>query len=226
MGRGRAARGRTGCRRPGVDRRGAPADELGRFGLAQRRQAQRREPVIAVRAGERGGQRGGQLALARGEGEQQRRGGRPAHQRRQRVDRRRIGPLQIVHADDQRARGGKPFEQVAEGSVGLVPVAMLGLELALAVQSVGPQRVREIGLELRRARAEHRVAIRRRARRQVGEQPRLADPRLALHGHDPARARGQILQHGGDRLALAGPPDQRGRRGVVHGTESPTRPVR
>ena len=97
---------------PRIDRARALSDELGRFGPAQRPERQRRESVIALGAGERSRQRGGHLALARGEREQHGGGGRPADQRRQRLDRCRISPLHVVHPHDQPARGGKPFERV------------------------------------------------------------------------------------------------------------------
>ena len=61
----------------------------------------------------------------------------------------------------------------------------------MGVQGLDPQRVRKIGLEFRRAPAEHRVPIRDRTRHQVREQPRLADPRLALDRHHRARAPGR-----------------------------------
>ena len=76
----------------------------------------------------------------------------------------------------------------------LVAVARCGIDLSpsrhMGVQDLDPQRVRKIGLEFRRAPAEHRVPIRDRTRHQVREQPRLADPRLALDRHHRARARG------------------------------------
>ena len=53
-----------------IDRRSARSDELGRLGLAQRRQPERGETVLAVRGRERRAERRRQLALPRREREQ------------------------------------------------------------------------------------------------------------------------------------------------------------
>jgi hypothetical protein len=183
-----------------VDRAGHLADELGRLGLAQRAQPQREHAVVALGAGQREREPLRQPALARGHREQHRRGGRPAHQRRQRLERRRIGPLHVVHPQHQGAHRGQPLEQVPEGAVDAMPVARRDLarhvpqrgqhrgeprgigepqarQAALAqirevgVERLGPERVGEVALELRRAGAEHRRAVGRGARRQMAEQP-------------------------------------------------------
>ena len=152
-------------------------------------------------AGERERQAVGQLALACGDREQHRRGGRPAHECRQGVERRGIGPVHVVHPDHQRPARGQPFEQVPQRPMRAVPVARLrrlgpsGRErgqqrregpgvgephpryAALAelgemvVERLRPQRVGEVALELRRARPEHQHAVRFCARQQVVEQP-------------------------------------------------------
>ena len=51
----------------------------------------------------------------------------------------------------------------------------------MPVERVDPQRERHVVLELGRAPAEHEVPARRRPARQLGQQARLADPRLAEH---------------------------------------------
>jgi hypothetical protein len=79
----------------------------------------------------------------------------------------------------------------------------------LLPQRLGPQRVREVRLELRGPRAQHVPA---RALRDVGEEARLADPRLALDDeHAPAGG-----DRRGDRLALGRASHEAGDRGSVH----------
>jgi hypothetical protein len=168
--------------------------------------------VLAVGGREGRAERRRQLALPRREREHHRRRRRPAHERGQGLDGRRIGPLHVVRPENERVRGGKRPEQLAQGPVRTVAVAVRRVAPGkIAVQGLGPERVRQIALELRRARPEHRAGT--GARDQVVEQPRLADPRLPFDGDDHARARGQRPQRGGDRLALRDPPDQ---RSLVH----------
>jgi len=91
----------------------------------------------------------------------------------------------------------------------------------VAVERLGEQRVREVGLELGGARLEHRAAAGGSRRRELAEQPRLADPRLALDRDDATRPPAQRPQRGRDRRALGGTTDERSRRrGGGHGDDS------
>jgi hypothetical protein len=183
-----------------VDGRGRLADELRRLGLAQRRQSQLEYAVFSVRAGERERQAVGQLAFAGRDREQHRRAGRPVQERRDGVERCRVGPVHVVHPDDQPAGQGQPLEQIPQSPVRSVAIARRRLRLSprergqhhperrgigephpghlvvahvreMVVEGLGPQRVGQIALELRGARTEHGHAVRRRTRRQMLEQP-------------------------------------------------------
>ena len=140
--------------------------------------------------------------------------------------------MDVVEADDQWARRGQPLEQVAERAVGAVAVGARPLANAqrrqhadqrvlvrepearhaslahrgqVAVERLGPERVGQVGLVLRRARLDHRAAL---GRRHVPQQPRLADARLALEHEQPGRTATQRGERGVDRLALARTSDQ------------------
>jgi hypothetical protein len=179
----------------GVDGRGGIADELGGLGRAQRRERDRRRAVLARRHGQRGGQHGRDLPGARRQRQQGRSGERPAHQRGERVERRRVGPVDVVEAEHER---GQALERVAQRRVHRMPIPVDGVP----ADRVPPQRVREVGLVLRRPPPAHRDAARLRALRQMGQQGRLADSRLALE-HDDARSPDrQRVQRAGERLAL------------------------
>jgi hypothetical protein len=88
----------------------------------------------------------------------------------------------------------------------------------VAVERLGEQRVREVGLVLRRARGEHRRVAGRGG--EVREQARLADPRLALDRHHAAPRPQRRL----DRRALHGAADQRSGRQRGHGASLPQTP--
>ncbi len=222
-----------------VDRARALPDQLGRLGLAERRQDQPRHAVLGRRGGQRRGHRGRSLSLARREGEEDRRARRPAHQRREGVDRCRIGPMDVVQAENERAGAGETLEEIAQRAVRAVPVTWRrcvreagqcrehpaertpigqaeARQPALAgggevrVQRLRPQRVGQVRLELGGPRMQHRAAVRGGGRRQVGEQERLADARLALDGDHRTGPRAQRPQRAGDRVALPSAPyDQR-----------------
>ena len=221
-----------------VDRSHVAADELRRLGLVERGEDQTGHAVLARRCGERGDDRLGQLSLTGRHCQQDGAGGRPVHERGQRVERAGIRPVEVVEPEHQRARGGEPLEQVAEGAVQAVavgaavrtaergqdrrqrgrvfdpqPCAAAVVELSqVRGERLGPDRVRQIVLELRRRGAEHQ-GVRRRPLGQLGKQPRLADPRLSLDGDHQAAGPGReprerIVQ----RLALSCAADQHGRR--------------
>jgi hypothetical protein len=105
-----------------VDRRRGVPDELCRVRLAERTRLQARHARLAHGAGERRGERCGQLSLARCQGEQHGGGGRPPHQRRERVQRCRVGPVHVVEAQDQRSCSRPALELLAQRSVRAVAV--------------------------------------------------------------------------------------------------------
>ncbi len=228
-----------------VDRRGRIADQLGRLRLAQGGELQREHAVLSLCAGERKAQLVGYLALARGHRKQHGRRGRPAHQRRQSVKRRRVGPVDVVQPDDQRADRRQSLEQIPQRPVRAMTIArrcsgrsiresgqqrpkLQGLGKAqlrhpaltqfreVTVQRLGPEHIGQITLEFRGARTEHGCAVRCSGRRQMCNQPRLADAGLALDlDHGPSLL-GQIAQRAGDRLALACPADHLRSSRVAH----------
>ena len=224
-------------------------DELGGLGLAERRERQVRDAPVARGAGQRGRERRRLDALARGDGDQHRAAGRPPHERGQRVDGAGVRPVDVVEPQHERPRAGEPLEQVAQGAVERVAVGRAGdavergergqrrrqrarlgeaeqrqpavAQLAqVRVQRLGPDGVRQVVLELRRRRAEHQAAGRRGALRQLGQQPRLADPRLAVDGHQlPGGAGAQPRERVVERLALTGASDQGGHGAGLSGRD-------
>jgi hypothetical protein len=151
--------------------------------------------------------------------------------------------VDVVEADDERARGGDPVQEVAQGAVRAVAVGRgrrdLGAQRGqqrrqgirigeaqprqpplaelrqMSVERLGPECVRQIALELRRARPHHLAAVRRRG--EVREEPRLADAGLALDGDDSAGPHAEGFERVGDRVALCGPADQ---RRLIHARDS------
>jgi hypothetical protein len=82
----------------------------------------------------------------------------------------------------------------------------------VAVERVGPERVGQVSLELRRPRGQHRASVGGRAGLEVDKQPGLADPGLALDRDDAAPFGVQRLERARDRLALTGASDEGRRR--------------
>ena len=200
----------------GIDRGGGLADQLGGFGAAERGQGESGGALLAERVGQRRGQARSKLSLAGRHRRQHRSVGGPADQRRQCVDRRAVGPVHVVQAQHERTRFREPAQQVAQRPVGAVAVgggrwpaglrerrdhgaqpAAVGQskarQLALAeprhviVQGFGPERERQIRLELRGPGAQNDAPALRCGVRQVSEQPRLADSRLALDREERPR---------------------------------------
>ena len=104
-------------------------------------------------------------------------GGRCSRTRRRRRADAGIGPVDVVEADDEVVERRKPLEQVAQRAMRAMAVGDRGAEARqplrvrqpepldaalaqlgqVAVERVGPQRVGQVGLVLRRARREHRA---------------------------------------------------------------------
>ena len=100
------------------------AEELRRVLLREAAQLQARERPGAVAALERGRQPVGKLPRARGEREQHRRRGRAAEQRADQLDRRRVGPVDVVEDQHQRLRRREPLEQLPDRAVGAVALVL------------------------------------------------------------------------------------------------------
>ena len=100
-----------------VDGRGRLADELDRLGLAQGAQHERRHALLPPRRVQRRLQARRRPARPRGEGQQHRAGRRSPDEGGEGVERRRVGPLHVVEAQHERARGGLPRELVAQRTV-------------------------------------------------------------------------------------------------------------
>ena len=126
------------------------------------------------------------------------------HERGERLDRPRVRPVHVVEADDQRGVGRDPLEMVAQLAMELVAVGPAVREPAL--QRLAPQRVRQVGLVLRRPGGEHAAPL--GLLHQVPEQPRLADSGLSFEHQHAALAGPQRGQRAGDRLAFPLAPHQ------------------
>ena len=211
----------------GVDGLRGRADERGRLLLVQRRRREPLERALPQRGGCCGGHRRRRLALARRRRHQHRARGQPPQQRRQRGGRGGVEPVRVVEPEQERGPGGERRQQVAQGPVHAVAVGGLGLgqraqrgqeagqgarvlqaeplDAPVAqhgVQRLGQRCVGEVELGLRGPRARHPEPVAVGARRQLGQQPRLADPRLALdhqgarrpvpHPSERARQRGEL----------------------------------
>ena len=139
------------------------------------RQAGELEPVeaaVAVGAIQRRAQPIGELARARGEHDQDAGAGRAAHQRGDEVDRRGIGPVDVVEDEHERARRGQPREQLAHRA--MRPVALV-LQQARPVIARGRDRrqhVRDLAERLvAQARQHPRVEARDVLVERVDEDP-------------------------------------------------------
>ena len=76
------------------------------------------------------------------------RGRRPAQQRAEQLDRRRVGPVEVVEHEHERLRRREPLEQRAHGAVAAIALV---LERDLAAARERRQRredVRELGLDV------------------------------------------------------------------------------
>jgi hypothetical protein len=107
-------------------------DQLGGLRLAQRCQEQRGHAPLRRGARQRGGQGPRNLTLSGRDGQQHARIRWARDERRQRVDRGRVGPMDVVEAEHQRPGVGKALEQVPQGAVRSMSVARRGLAGALA----------------------------------------------------------------------------------------------
>ncbi len=209
--------------------------------LGERQEREAGDAVLAHRGGEGRRERAGERALAHREREQDRAGGRPACERRERVEGAGIGPLDVVEAEHQRASGRGALEQVAQGAVEAVAIGRRRVAergqhggerrrvrepqppdgafpqcLQQRAERVGEHRVGQVGLELGRPAGGDAAARRLRARRQLGEQARLADPGLALDDDHATGPCPQARQRRVERVALGRAADERGQCAGLH----------
>ena len=224
-----------------VQRAGDPvrarvAGELRDRGPAQRARPQHRR----ARLEHEGAQQIGverRVAAAGREAERDRQPVEPRRQMEEETDRRRIGPVHVVHGHEQRRLlrevRDEPVEAVQDG-VGrpAAGVRRRGCEhrlgeprraivqaSALLGAGAGQHRLEElahhaeaeVALELPAAGAQDEHPVRRSLRARSLEQPRLADARRTLHErHAPAPGRA-VLRQDLQRLQLALALEQRGR---------------
>ena len=234
---GRRARARSGRPREllevervaaavGVDRGADVADELDRLGLAERRERQlvtrpsRAAPSAAATGAGSRPARAATREQHRAVGRRAARAPRARRSMRGRPSARRRGTTSgrgAAARADPAARDG-----AGAGRAGRVAASRVDRRACRrasppgASQRLGPQRVRQVGLELRGPRREHEAAGRGRLG-QVREQPRLADPRLALDRDDAAATR-----HAAPR-ARRRSPRARGRGRPAQAVASPRR---
>ena len=153
--------------------------------------------------------------------------------------------MRVVEPEQERGPGGERGQQVAQGPVHAVAVGGLGLGQGAqrgqeagqgagvlqaepldapvaqhGVQRLGQRCVGEVELGLRGPRARHPEPLALGARRQLGQQPRLADPGLALDHQGARRPVPRPSERARQRGELAIAPDQG--RGV-HARDCPPR---
>jgi hypothetical protein len=143
---------------------------------------------------------------------------------------RRVGPVDVVDEQHERPVGGDEREQLAERAVQAPALghragrggrrAEPGQHLGEEAEALGPERgegggarqrglervddrdERDVVLELGRPALEDDEALPRGALAQLGEQPRLADARLAAHGEQAPLAACNGVERPRDRLEL------------------------
>jgi hypothetical protein len=141
----------------------------------------------------------------------------------QRLSRGRVQPLSVIHYGDDRAFLRSLTQQAQRRDEGSKPVRDAALLLAERAAQCPrlrrgqPVQVRQHGTQQPVQCREHQRRLRlnalrpqhpraRRARRRIGQQRRLTDPRLAAHNHDPTAAGRRIGEHGVKPGALRGAP--------------------
>jgi hypothetical protein len=88
----------------------------------------------------------------------------------------------------------------------------------MALDGVDRQREGNVALELCRAPLQHEQPASVGAHAELGEQPRLADPRLAADGDDGGRAATTVGEHPIEKLQLARAADEPDRPGGGYGS--------
>ena len=125
--------------------RHAVAHQHVRLAGGQRRQPQLADRALARGGLERGEHRAGQLALAERErGQDPRRRG-PPQQVDDQLERRLVGPVDVVEDDDHRRARGQPDEQGAHRAMGPEALVLETAERHVAARGGGRQHARELG---------------------------------------------------------------------------------
>ena len=194
------------------------AEHRPRLGLAQRPEPQLGHEPVAARRLQRGQQRVRHLPGAERERDQQRRRRRPPQQVGDQLDRRVVGPVDVVEDQHERRRPCELLQQCAHRPVRMEALVLepagrrhaarrrehpreLGdavadqrLEPLLAepgdvvVERVDPDGERQLALQLGSAPGEHGQPPPGRALGQLAQEPCLADPGLAAE-HEPGDPR-------------------------------------
>jgi hypothetical protein len=129
----------------------------------------------------------------------------PGGERRQQSADRAVRAVALVGHRAARARAHRRERGEDLGQLLLQLGRELGAESlrgGVRVERVGPDREREVALELRGGAGEHEAAAPLRPPAQLGQQPRLADPRLALDRHAAGHAGRQRVERVVDRREL------------------------
>jgi hypothetical protein len=154
-------------------------------------------------------------AVSRDKGDRLRR--QTVRQVAQQFDRSAAGPMHVFEHDDQAGRVGAsdPRERLGDGREPPPFLAALGAGVLAREVGLGAQRrerfddrrVRRIGI-LRRSRYDRAQSVARRARDQLGDEPRLADAGFTAQ-HEQCRTPRLAAPYAGDQtIQLAAPPDE------------------
>ena len=186
----------------------------GRDQAGDRRLAQRRELEDGLPVGQFGQRRVRRCGVwrPRGELDRERQVRDPPREVDGAAQGRRVGPLRVVDRDQERPTGGEardePIEAMEDRRLARDPVIrrrerergerqpcgalqqLLGIALAVQhrVEQLADHSVGKLLLELAADRGQNREAATSRARRQLLQHARLADPGAALHDDDAAAA--------------------------------------
>ena len=209
VGRLRAGDGVRELRDPRPAERGE-LDPLGRVRVQALERIQQRQQRDAQLVGPEGGHEQHLVALRQAAGEE-----------RDQPARGGIGPVQVLEHDDQRR---EPLEDAQHeladlrrrrrGSQPVEVVAHRVVEVRLGDQRAQHRRQRRVGHGLgadRQAAADqHGGALGARDLRELGDEPRLADPRLARHQQHAGALLAGAVERSDEAAQLLAPPDQAG----------------
>ena len=169
---------------------------------------------------------------------------RVAHEEGQEVARRAVGPMDVLEDEHQRPRLGQASQE-GEQELEHAPLRERALGAGLGCVELGEQRRqagrgaaelagveaaqraddRRIGqlavAEVDAVAGEHARALRPRAGRELGDQPRLADARLARDQGDRRAPIGRAVERRGQARELALAPDELGARDPAPSSEPP-----
>ena len=112
----------------------------------------------------------------------------PAREVLDEVEEGRLGPVDVVEGDDQRALGGKLLEHAARGGKDLVAAPLQRFLAAPGLAEQLAQRPERDPLSVGRAAADEHRRFRRDAGEELPGEPRLADPRLPEERRLPGAA--------------------------------------